>query len=245
VNGSDRVASIGEAVATAVLGAVLGGAVGLAVDSSVGIGLGVVAGMNGAISGWHGIYDWRSGKGSLAFVLDSTWGGLTTAAGLAAHAIAAVRRDSGYERALSHRHNRHVYASGFQLRRGFALTVGNVVSGAGDTSVPRRSKLVTDHEDVHVWQERWLGPIYPTLLAVWWGGAVIVGTITWMVRKRAVGLGKVIEGYGYYCNPLEWWAYSRDDHWPPSGKVPELGWKKPCVQPFTAKRTPTASADRI
>ena len=49
-------------------------------------------------------------------------------------------------------------------------------------------------------------------------------------------IGKVVETYAYYLNPLEWWAYSRDDHWPPSGKIAGIGWKRPAVRPFTLTR---------
>jgi hypothetical protein len=46
----------------------------------------------------------------------------------------------------------------------------------------------------------------------------------------------VIESCAYYLNPFEWWAYSRDDHWPPSGKVEQLGWKRPAVRSFASFR---------
>jgi hypothetical protein len=49
-------------------------------------------------------------------------------------------------------------------------------------------------------------------------------------------MAKVVETYAYYLNPLEWWAYSRDDHWPPSGKVAGIGWKRPAVRPLHSVR---------
>jgi hypothetical protein len=43
----------------------------------------------------------------------------------------------------------------------------------------------------------------------------------------------VVESCAYYLNPFEWWAYSRDDYWPPKGKVADLGWKRPCCRPLS------------
>jgi hypothetical protein len=223
-----------EAVATAMAGAALGAGVG----SLVGVAapMAVLAAANGAISGWRGIYDWTSAKGRAAFVLDSTWAFGTTTAGLFAHAVAAIRGDSGYSDALSRRQNRHVYTRGLQPRKGFAVTLGNVVNGAGDVTQPRRAKLVTDHEDVHVWQARTFGPAYPVLYVGWMVGGAIGGAVLWAVARRDERFAKVVESCAYYLNPFEWWAYSRDDHWPPSGKVAELGWKRPAVRSFVSFR---------
>ena len=147
-------------------------------------------------------------------------------------------------RPLSERANRHVYARGLSMRRGFAMTLGNVVSGAGDDVLtnPRRQKLVTDHEDVHVWQARWLGPLYPVLYVGWsvLGGAV--GALVWLLRRRGDRFSTVVETCSYYLNPLEWWAYSRDDRWPPPRKLAGLGWSRPCVRPFS--ELPERSARR-
>ena len=66
-----------------------------------------------------------------------------------------------YDESLSKRSNRHVYSRGFVVGRNFAVTVGNVVSGARDTSDESRRRLVTDPEDVHIWQSRIMGPIFP------------------------------------------------------------------------------------
>jgi len=91
---------------------------------------------------------------------------------------------------------------------------------------------VTDHEDVHVWQSRWFGPLYPLLYGAWMVGGGAVGMVVWVTRRRAESFTKVVESCAYYLNPFEWWAYSRDDHWPPSGKVGGLGWRKPVVRPI-------------
>jgi hypothetical protein len=229
-------ARAGEAAAAALAGTALGGASALVLPLGLALPIAVAAGANGAISGWRGIYRWRTGRGALAFVLDSTWAAATTTAGLLAHAVGAASRDAGYAPALSRRQNRHVYSNGFCLRKGFAVTLGNVVNGAGDLTRSRRAKLVTDHEDVHVWQARWFGPAYPVLYGGWLVGGALAGGVLWVTRRRHERLGKVIESCAYYLNPFEWWAYSRDDHWPPSGKLASLGWKRPCVRPFTETR---------
>jgi hypothetical protein len=223
-----------ETVLCATAGAVLGGAVGAAVG--IGVPLAIVGGLNGAVSGARGIYDWRSGRGVAAFVLDSTWSIGNTAAGLAAHALGRFRGRPGYVPELSHRRNRHVYERGFRLRKGFAVTLGNVVNGAGDTTRARRAKLVTDHEDVHVWQARWFGPAFPVLYVGWMAGGALAGVGVWAAGHRDQPIGRVVESCAYYLNPFEWWAYSRDDHWPPSNKLDGLGWRRPAVRPFASFR---------
>lgn len=223
-----------ETAASSIAAAVLGGAVGTLVGIPVVAAL--CAGANGAISGWRRTYHWSCLTGLVAFTLDSTWSLPMTSAGLFANAVGIVQRDAGYVPELSTRQNRHVYRRGFMPRRGFATTLGNVVAGAGDVERPRCRRLVTDHEDVHCWQARWLGPLYPAVYVGWtvFGGGV--GMVIWAVRRRDERFTKVVESTAYYLNPLEWWAYSRDDHWPPSGKVADLGWRRPCCRPLADVR---------
>lgn len=224
----------GEAVAASAAGAALAGAVGSLVGAAAPAAL--IGGVNGFISGRRGIYDWRSAKGVGAFVLDSTWALTTTFSGVVAHGVGALRGDAGYSDALSRRRNRHVYARGFQPRRRFATTFGNVINGAGDVTKPRRAKLVTDHEDVHVWQARGFGPLYPVLYLGWMAGGGIAGALVWLLRRRDEPFTKVVESCAYYLNPFEYWAYSRDDHWPPSGLLPSIGPKRPIVRSFASFR---------
>ncbi len=226
--------SAGEAVAAAAAGAALSGLTGSLLG--VAVPAAVVGALNGGISGWRQVYDWRTPTGSLAFVLDSTWALGTTTAGLVAHAVGAVRGEAGYADGASRRHNRHVYARGFQPRKGFAITLGNVVNGAGDLTRPRRVQLVTDHEDVHIWQARGFGPVYPALYLGWMVGGGIAGALVWATSRRDEPFGRVVESCAYYLNPFEWWAYSRDDHWPPHGKLDGLGWKRPAVRSFASFR---------
>ena len=233
---SDSTRRLVEAAGAATLGVVFAGAVGSAVG--VAVPAAVIGGLNGAISGWRRTYDWRCSNGLVAFTLDSTWGLPMTGAGLVAQSVGLLPPSSGYVPELSERHNRHVYRGGFRIRKGFAVTLGNVVSQAGDIERPRRARLVTDHEDVHVWQARWFGPGYPVLYVGWmvFGGAG--GAIRWGSDRRKHGdrLFATVESAAYYLNPFEWWAYSRDDYWPPSGKVADFGWRGPCCAPLTIAR---------
>ena len=110
----------------------------------------------------------------------------------------------------------------------------------GPESRPRRAKLVTDHENVHAWQARWFGPAYPALYGGWLAGGAAAGAAVWATVRRDQPLFKIVESCAYYLNPFEWWAYSRDDHWPPSGLVGGLGWKQPAVQAFAARPPATS-----
>jgi len=233
--------SASEAGLLGLLGAALGGAVGWLLHPWVSAAMAVVAGVNGALSGWRQVYAWRTRWGAFAFVVDSTWAVLPVAAGLLTHVAALLAKASGYELSLSHRQNRHVYRGGAFLQRGFALTMGNVISSAGDVSRARRRKLITDHEAVHVWQARAFGPLYLLLYVLWSVGGAVAGVVVWLLRRRREPLGKVVESCSYYLNPFEWWAYSRDDLWPPPGLLVGLGWRRAAARPLTAVRAARAA----
>ena len=237
-----------EGVLTAVAGAAMGWFVGGLLHPVIGSVMAAIAGLNGVISGWRQIYAWRSFSGWLAFVLDSTWATLSVGVGLLTHVAGRLKGALGYAPVLSRRENRHVYRNGFSLQPGFALTVGNVISGAGDVDVARRRKLITDHEGVHVWQARWFGPLYLPIYGLWALFGIVGGVFVWLRGGRKEKVGKAIESCSYYLNPFEWWAYSRDDFWPPSGKLEGVGWSKACARPLAdvratrAKKAATPSA---
>jgi hypothetical protein len=206
------------------------------------VGLGwpaaAVGALNGLIGGLRGTYRWRSAHGLAAFVLDSTWAAPMTFAALVAHGVALCSPQRGqYVKELSARHDRHVYAGGLRLRRRFVITLGNTVNNAGAivTHSLRRQQLVDEHEDVHVWQARSFGPLFPVGYVGWMVVMAPVGAVVWLLRRpRRAALYAVVETFAYYMNPFEWWAYSREGNWRPAGMVAGLGWSRPMVRPARA-----------
>ena len=81
-----------------------------------------------------------------------------------------LNRRSGFGSEFSVRRNRHVFARGFALKRGFRQTQGPVISnatcGRGDDMASHRN-LIERHEGLHVWQQRWFGPLHPLVYVVW------------------------------------------------------------------------------
>jgi hypothetical protein len=225
-----------EALVTSAVGVALALLVGGLLPTWAAVAMAVVAGLNGALCGWRQIYPWLSRRGVLAFVLDSTWASAPVAVGLLAHLAAAATGGGAYEPSLSRRQGHHVYRRGAHLKPGFAFTIGNVISSAGDVDRPRRRKLITDHEAVHVWQARWFGPAYLLLYLGWSAFGALGGVVLWWRRGRTAPLGKVVESCSYYLNPFEWWAYSRDGLWPPPGLLVGIGWRKPAVRPLADVR---------
>ena len=199
-----------EAAAVGAVGAALGAGAGTIVGLSGPAA--AVAATNGAISGFRQIYEWTSRKGRVAFVLDSTWALVTTAASLVPQLVGMLTPGE-YDESLSKRSNRHVYRRGFVVRRNFAVTVGNVVSGAGDTSDESRRNLVTDHEDVHIWQSRILGPLFPVVYLGWMIVMTPFAIVGWirgrLAGDRSTSLWGAVDRCAYWQNPLERQAYLR------------------------------------
>lgn len=219
-----------EIVASTLGGAVLGGLAGRAIGATA---LGTaIGGANGWLTARRRIYDWSSLRGRAAFVLDSTWALASTGAGLVVVAASYLRErlggaPVGFEPSLSERADRMVHRGGIVLRRGFALTVGNVIDGAAGVDgrlTERRRDLVTRHEDVHVWQARLAGPLYPIAYGAWFVGGLVVAALRRTRSDRS--MAELVDAYSYYRNPFEWHAYSRDDNWPPAGVDPSLVWPR-------------------
>ena len=223
-----------EGLATGAVGAGLGWAALSPLESLVvgsAFAGSVVGGLNGLISGAAGIYAWRELRGWLCFLMDSTWGLLGTASGLVLHLANSFVADPSYFAGMSGRSNRHVYERGFSMRPGFALALGNVVSGAGGSAglrgeserAVRRRKLVDVHEGTHLFQHRLLGPFYPLGYLGWMGIAALAGLVVSLVGERKQ-VWRVVETLAYYNNPFEYWAYRKDDYWPPIGAHPRYAW---------------------
>lgn len=216
-----RLARIGEGFVVGVAGGALAGLAGSVIG--LGVPTAVVGAVHGALAGYRQIYPWRRLDGVAAFVLDHSWALTTSAASLVSHAVAAVQRQSRYVAELSERQGRHVYIGGFRMRRHFVVTVGNTISGAVATDTPARQRLITDHEHVHVWQSRWFGPMFPALYFAWMIGGGAAGFVYGVLSRRERPR-RLSETWGYYANPFEWWAYSREGRWPPDRP---LVWRRP------------------
>ncbi len=80
-----------EAVAVGVFGGLLGAAAGR--PFGLTIPAATFAAANGVVSGWRGVYAWRTARGAAAAVLDSTWSLPMTSAALVSHALG--RRAAG------------------------------------------------------------------------------------------------------------------------------------------------------
>ena len=160
----------GAAVAAlgGVLGALAGGLIGELFDlrTPLAIAGATIGVLNGAVSGYRQIYDWSSSHGPVAVVLDSTWALPMTAGAVLANVYGMVVPNSDYLADVSERQNRHVYRRGFVFRKGFAVTIGNVIGGASDVERDRRRRLITDHEDQ---RPGWLavGRCHPGLRQAW------------------------------------------------------------------------------
>ena len=223
-----------EGVAAGALGAALGWVALYPLDfltAGYAIAAAGLGGLNGLISGAVGIYAWRGIRGWLCFLMDSTWGLLGVGSGLALHLANVVHPEASYVVGMSRRANRHIYEGGFSMRPGFALALGNVVSGAGGAAglrgnsqrAVRRRKLVDVHEGTHLFQNRLLGPLYQLIYLGWMGIAAVTGLVVALVGDRK-HVWKVVETLAYYDNPFEYWAYRKDDYWPPMGAHPRYVW---------------------
>ena len=191
----------------------------------------VPAGLNGLAGGARRIYAWKTIGGWGAFVLDSSWALISTTLGVLVNGANLLNRRSGFGPEFSVRHNRHVFARGFALKRGFANTQGPVISnatcGRGDDLAGHRN-LVERHEGLHVWQQRWFGPIHPLVYAVWGLLGMIVGGVYGAASRQRrlakVRIGKLMETAAYYDNPFEYWAYRNDERWETNSAHPALKW---------------------
>ena len=203
-----------------------------------------VAGINGLVSGAAGIYSWRRVQGWSCFLLDSTWGLVGVLSGLVLHLANCFHRNPAYLVEMSRRSNRHVYEGGFSARAGFVLALGNVVSAGGgavglrgDTPrSARRRRLVDVHEGTHLFQNRLLGPLYTSVYLGWMLLAGAAGLVVGALADRRCLWG-VVETFAYYNNPFEYWAYRKDDYWPPHGAHPRYVWTPDRARSVTSRNT--------
>jgi RHS repeat-associated protein len=181
-----------------------GGFLGLA------FGGGFMGVLNGLMSGVHGTYNWESAEGWFAFLSDSTFSIFGTAAGNFVHFLNMFGSNE-YWKEQSYRQNRHVYNGGVYLKEDFILTQGNVVTNAKSTESSIRT--LNDHENLHIWQQRLVGPAFQ-LGYLNWAIAGLMYALT-VPKSADQNLGDVVTTAVYFDNPFEHWAYSNDKNWPP------------------------------
>ena len=105
-----------------------------------------------------------------------------------------------------------------------ALTLGNVISNANPSGRGFNPEFLSRHEELHVWQARVFGPLFPLVYALWFAGGVVVGSLVWLVHRHEPWLD-LVRTAAYFDNPFEYWAYRNDRNWPPAGAHPLLAWK--------------------
>lgn len=186
------------------------------------------AGVNGAFGGFRQVYHWGTVAGWYAFVADSTWALVGTTLGVLLNTVNATWPNATFRADFSHRRNRHLYEKGLFLKRHFAFTQGQVISNAGlrrDRPVEHHQRFIDRHEDLHIWQNRWFGPIFQLMYVVWAAGGVLVAIGVGLAKRKShPSFGALIQTAAYYDNPFEYWAYKTDEHWDDNGADPILKW---------------------
>jgi hypothetical protein len=160
----------------------------------------VVGATTGYVGGRYQAYDWRN-KGVLQFLADLTWG-------LAGSTIAAVMHGVNHalgHRPQDHRTGAHRYDAGFTTGKRFAFTQGAVMSNL--RSKPNEPLHI--HERVHVLQHRVFGPIFPITYLAW---SIVIGAVAIVASVVLPGFKDRIEGWAYFSNPWEAWAYQVHGH---------------------------------
>ena len=173
---------------TTAAGAALGGAVGLLGGVPLAIAAGVSAGLNGAFGGYRQVYDWRTRQGVVRLRRRLHLGPGRDHPGQRAQPGQPRRAQAPATGAdFSRRQNRHVFEKGACLKRGFAVTHGNVISNAStgrESLAEERRPFIDRHEGLHIWQNRIFGPIYQAVYVVWFAGGAVVGAATWALKRR-------------------------------------------------------------
>jgi hypothetical protein len=206
-----------------VLGKVIGGAVFMIVFA-------VVAGLNGAFSGYYRIYRWDRWTGWVAFVLDSTWAMIGTALAVAIHIGNIFWPGKEYRHDCSLRQNRHIYFGGLRLKGGFAFNQGNVISNADSGRGVVRPAFLKEHEELHIWQNRWFGPLFQLTYVLVGIVGSLVAAVYWLFHREE-RLASLVETTTYYDNPFEYWAYVNNRRWPHPEANPALAWPRPAERP--------------
>lgn len=159
-----------------------------------------VGALTGLFDGVWSVHHWRR-FGVVSFLLDTTWGlaGSANAALLHLVNLRWGRHSSGD---VERRRGAHRYQSGFAPGRGFAFTLGSVMSNTGRHGPD--SELFA-HERIHVWQSRIAGPFFWFSYVGWMVIATPPALVVATLKRRPVG--DVVQWWAYYNNPWEVMAY--------------------------------------
>lgn len=155
----------------------------------------------GMFDGLWKIHNW-AGAGWITFLIDYTWGLAGTVNGALFHLFNFLWAGHA-DQSSDERHGAHVYASGFRFKTNFAVTQGNVMSDMGSN---RFGSTLFTHEKTHVLQNRVFGPFYTLTYLGWMAVMLVPALIAAAITKN--NAGTMIEGWCYYSNPWETWAYS-------------------------------------
>jgi hypothetical protein len=157
-----------------------------------------VGAFTGMMDGLWQTHNWI-GVGVIAYTLDETWGLSGTTNGDLLHLVNFAGGDHvvGETRTDAHRYNK-----GFAIQSGFAFTQGAVMSSNNFKS----GTPLFAHEDTHVWQNRIFGPFFVLSYLGWMVIFLLPGLAAGAASQKGVGVG--IQGWTYFSNPWETWAYA-------------------------------------
>lgn len=172
---------------------------------------GFVGGSNGIINGYQQIYQWRHPWGWLAFLTDSSWAILATAATVTLLLLRPLSPTALYRREDSQRQNRLIYEGGFGLG-GISQTFGPLARITPRYLIPAAMgdpetifHAAVQHETLHIWQSRLFGPVMYGSYLLWLPFGVVLGCLLGIFVRQPLLLS--IVDMAYYNNPWEAWAW--------------------------------------
>ena len=171
-----------------------------------------VGGAVGVMDGLWATHKW-AGLGIIGFPLDVTWGLGGSTNGVLLHLINTLitTHADGPDEI---RHEAHRYIKGFRIKEDFAFTQGAVMSDMGGWTP---SSDLFQHESLHVWQNRVLGPFFWFSYAAWMLVTLIPSLIAGLIGGA---VGDALQWWTYFNNPWEVMAYGIAN---PTGRT---GWNK-------------------
>jgi len=171
-----------------------------------------VGGAVGVMDGLWATHKW-AGLGIIGFPLDVTWGLGGSTNGVLLHLINTLitRHADGPDEI---RHEAHRYIKGFRIKEDFAFTQGAVMSDMGEWTP---ASDLFQHESLHVWQNRLLGPFFWFSYTAWMLVTLVPALIAGLIGGA---VGDALQWWTYFNNPWEVMAYGIAN---PTGRT---GWNK-------------------